>query len=106
MCLKDVFLATSPHSGGVGLGIVILLVGLLMAGGATISLRGIWARAQKAEPLPRQGPLPPASRPLRSPLVGNLSGRLRLLVSFDFGCLAVISLVLIFTGLVVIFHST
>jgi len=103
--LTPELLATVAKTGGVGLGIAILAVGTLMAGGASISLRSIWARARAADPPPRQGPIQEAPRPLRSPLVGELSGWLRLLVSFDFGCLAVISLVLIFLGLAVVFRS-
>jgi hypothetical protein len=98
-------LAAVSQPGGVGLGIVILGVGLLMAGGAAISLRSIWGRARAAEPLARQGPIGPEPRPLRSPQVGDFGGYLRLLVSFDFGCLAAIALVLIFLGLAVIFRS-
>ncbi|HUY57436.1 MAG TPA: hypothetical protein VMV12_06375 [Candidatus Micrarchaeaceae archaeon] len=97
--------AFSAASGGIGLGIVILAVGLLMAGGAAISLRSIWARARIEQPLARQGPLKDRARPLRSPGVGELKGWFRVLVSFDFGCLALVSLLLIFAGLVVIFRS-
>lgn len=97
--------AFSATSGGIGLGIVILAVGLLMAGGAAISLRSIWARARIEQPLARQGPLKDSARPLRSPEVGELKGWFRVLVSFDFGCLALVSLLLIFAGLVVIFRS-
>jgi hypothetical protein len=42
---------------------------------------------------------------LRSAQVGDFGGKLRLLVSFDFGCLALVALVLIFLGLAVIFRS-
>ncbi|MGA7087233.1 MAG: hypothetical protein WA724_07700 [Candidatus Dormiibacterota bacterium] len=87
------------------MGLVILGVGVLMAGGAAISLRSIWGRARAAEPVARQGPLPEPQRPLRSPQVGDFGGKLRLLVSFDFGCLAAVALVLIFLGLAVIFRS-
>jgi hypothetical protein len=97
--------AVVTKSGGVGLGIVILAVGVLMACGAALSLRSIWARAQVEQPLPRQGPIPEKPRPLRSPGVGNLSGWFRLVVSVDFGCLALVSLVLILAGLAVIFRS-
>jgi len=103
--LATTLLATVSKPGGVGLGVVILAVGLLMAGGATISLRSIWGRARAAEPVARQGPIPDAPRPLRSPQVGDFGGKLRLLVSFDFGCLAAVALVLIFLGLAVIFRS-
>ena len=105
MPLATSLLAAVTRTGGVGLGIAILAVGLLMAGGAAISLRSIWARTRAAEPPARQGPIKEEPRPLRSPLVGELRGGLRLLVSFDFGFLAVISLVLIFIGLAVIFRS-
>jgi len=98
-------LAAASKPGGVGLGLVILGVGLLMAGGAAISLRSIWGRARAADPVPRQGPIPDPQRPLRSPQVGDFGGKLRLLVSFDFGCLAALALVLIFLGLAVIFRS-
>ncbi|MFZ0169348.1 MAG: hypothetical protein WAL64_07985 [Candidatus Dormiibacterota bacterium] len=84
---------------------MILGVGVLMAGGAAISLRSIWGRARGAEPVARQGPIPDAPRPLRSPQVGDFGGKLRLLVSFDFGCLAAVALVLIFLGLAVVFRS-
>ncbi|HUY09340.1 MAG TPA: hypothetical protein VMW80_07800 [Candidatus Dormibacteraeota bacterium] len=105
MPLASLLVAAVPPSGGVGLGIVILAVGLLMAGGAAISLRSIWARARAEEPVARQGPIQEGSRPLRSPGVGELSGWFRMLVSFDFGCLALVSVVLIFAGLAVIFRS-
>jgi hypothetical protein len=105
MPLASSLVAVVAPSGGVGLGIVILAVGLLMAGGAAISLRSIWARARAEEPLARQGPIQEGPRPLRSPGVGELSGWFRVLVSFDFGCLALVSLVLIFAGLAVIFRS-
>jgi hypothetical protein len=103
--LTTTLLAVVSKPGGVGLGVVILAVGLLMAGGATLSLRSIWGRARAAEPLPRQGPVPDEPRPLRSAQVGDFGGKLRLLVSFDFGCLALVALVLIFLGLAVIFRS-
>jgi hypothetical protein len=105
VALTTTLLAVVTKPGGVGLGIVILAVGLLMAGGAAISLRSIWGRARVAEPVARQGPIPDAPRPLRSAQVGDFGGRLRLLVSFDFGCLAMVALVLIFLGLAVIFRS-
>lgn len=103
--LTTALLAAVSKPGGVGLGVVILGVGLLMAGGAAISLRSIWGRAKVAEPLARQGPIPDAPRPLRSLQVGDFGGKLRLLVSFDFGCLAAVAMVLIFLGLAVIFRS-
>jgi len=103
--LTTTLVAAVSRPGGAGLGIVILGVGLLMAGGAAISLRSIWGRARAAEPLARQGPIPDAPRPLRSSQVGDFGGKLRLLTSFDFGCLAVVALVLIFLGLAVIFRS-
>lgn len=105
MVLTPPLVAVVSRSGGVGLGIVILAVGVLMAGGAALSLRSIWSRAQAEESPPRQGPIPGARRPMRSPGVGDLSGWFRLLVSFDFGCLALVALVLIFAGMVVIFRS-
>jgi hypothetical protein len=98
-------LAAVSKPGGVGLGFVILGVGVLMAGGAAISLRSIWGRARAPEPVARQGPIPNPQRPLRSPQVGDFGGKLRLLVSFDFGCLAAVALVQIFLGLAVIFRS-
>lgn len=100
-----VALAAVAGTGGVGLGIVILAVGMLMAGGAALSLRSIWGRARAAAPMARQGPIAKDPPALRSPQVGELRGGLRLLVSFDFGCLAVIALALIFVGLAVIFRS-
>jgi len=103
--LAPTLLVAVSRPGGVGLGFVILGVGVLMAGGAAISLRSIWGRARAPEPVARQGPIPNAPRPLRSPQVGDFGGKLRLLVSFDFGCLAAVALVLIFLGLAVIFRS-
>jgi hypothetical protein len=103
--LTTTLLAATSKPGGVGLGVVILGVGLLMASGAAFSLRSIWGKAQVAEPPARQGPIPDPPRPLRSPQVGDFGGKLRLLVSFDFGCLAAIALLLIFLGLAVIFRS-
>lgn len=97
-------LATTTPADSLGLGIVILAVGCLMAGGAALSLRSIWGRMQRQEALPRQGPVR-EGKPLRSQGVGDLSGWFRLLVSFDFGCLALVSVVLIFAGLAVIFRS-
>lgn len=105
MPLTTPLVAVVAQADSFGLGIVILAVGFLMAGGATLSLRSIWARARAVEPLPRQGPIEEVARPLRSPGVGELSGWFRILVSFDFGCLALVSLVLIFAGLAVIFRS-
>ncbi|MGH7641921.1 MAG: hypothetical protein ACRENX_02720 [Candidatus Dormibacteria bacterium] len=105
MPLANPLVAVVTQAGGVGLGVVILAVGFLMAGGAALSLRSIWARAHAAEPLARQGPLASEKRPFRSPGAGELSGWFRILVSFDFGCLALVSLVLIFAGLAVIFRS-
>jgi hypothetical protein len=105
LLLTQPLLAAVDQGGGLGIGIVILAVGFLMAGGAALSLRSIWGRARAAEPLARQGPLNEGERPLRSPGVGELSGWFRILVSFDFGCLALVSVLLIFAGLVVIFRS-
>jgi uncharacterized iron-regulated membrane protein len=106
MPLAEPVLATVQPSGGVGLGIVIVAVGVLMAGGAAISLRSIWGRRRAPDqPLARQGPIPEPPRPLRSPRMGELRGMFRMLISFDFGCLALLSLVLIFLGLAVIFRS-
>ncbi len=99
-------LAAAGGSDGVGLGVIIVAVGVLMAGAAYITLRGIWGRSQPVdEPLPRQGPLPTASGQLRSPAVGEMRRGFRLLISFDFGCLALLSLLLLFIGLAVIFRS-
>ncbi|HVC22020.1 MAG TPA: hypothetical protein VNH82_01090 [Candidatus Dormibacteraeota bacterium] len=102
---RSLLLATVGQGDGLGIGIVILAVGLLIAAGAGLSLRSIWGRARAAAPLPRQGPLPEEGRPLRSPGVGELAGWFRVLVSFDFGCLALLALVLIFAGLAVVFRS-
>ncbi len=98
-------LTAASQGDGLGIGIVILAVGLLMAGGAALSLRSIWGRARATESLARQGPIKEPGRPLRSPGVGELSGWFRVLVSFDFGCLALLALVLVFAGLAVIFRS-
>ncbi|MGH7609202.1 MAG: hypothetical protein ACREOD_04565 [Candidatus Dormibacteria bacterium] len=96
--------ATGSPSGGTGLGIVILAVGVLMAGAAAITLRSIWGR-QPPPPEPGQRPEPGQPRPLRSPAVGEIRRGFGVLLSFDFGCLALMSAVLIFLGLVVIFRA-
>ncbi|HUY54962.1 MAG TPA: hypothetical protein VMV23_07370 [Candidatus Nanopelagicaceae bacterium] len=89
-----------------GLGILILGVGSLMAVGAAISLRTIWGRqAAQPDPLPRSGPLEETGKPLRSPAVGQMRTWFRILISFDFGCLALVSAVMLFLGLVVIFRA-
>ncbi|MGA9776561.1 MAG: hypothetical protein WBU92_11690 [Candidatus Dormiibacterota bacterium] len=90
-------LASTP-SGSVGLGLVILAVGFLMAGGAGLSLRSIWGRA--SQPAPEDG-----GRPLRSQAVGEMRTRFRLLLSFDLGCLTVTAAVLLFLGFTLIFRA-
>jgi hypothetical protein len=97
--------ATTTTSGSLGLGIVVLGVGLLMAFGASLSLRSIWGRQRPPEELPRFGPIPAQSKPLRSPAVGDLRTSVRLLLSFDFGCLALAATVLLLMGAVLIFRS-
>ena len=99
-------LVASAAGGSLGLGFVILAVGVLMASGAGISLRSIWGRQQpEPDPLPRSGPLEEPRRPLRSPAVGQMRTWFRVLISFDFGCLALASAVMLFLGLVVIFRA-
>lgn len=93
-----IVLATAT-SGGAGLGIVILAVAALMAFGAGLSLRSIWAR-QTPSGEPTEG-----DDRLRNPRVGRLRTPFRLLVSFDFGCLVLISAVLFFLGFAVIFRA-
>ena len=98
-------LATHP-GGSVGLGSLIVAVGVLMAFGAGLSLRSIWGKqAGQDQDSPRTGPLNPRAKPLRSPAVGPMRTWLRLLLSFDFGCLAVISVVLLLLGMILIFRG-
>ncbi len=98
-------LAAAPH-GSIGLGLVILAVGVLMAFGASLSLRSIWGnQSNNRGELPRSGPLVPTGRPLRSPAVGEMRTRFRVLLSFDFGCLALISVVLLLLGMILIFRG-
>jgi hypothetical protein len=103
--LALVVLSAQP-GGSVGLGSLIVAVGVLMAFGAGLSLRSIWGKQveQDAEQ-PRTGPLNPRAKPLRSPAVGQMRTWLRLLLSFDFGCLAVISAVLLLLGMILIFRG-
>lgn len=99
-------LVASAGGESLGLGILILGVGCLMAVGAAISLRSIWGRqSPQPDPLPRSGPLEENRKPLRSPAVGQMRTWFRVLVSFDFGCLALVSAVMLFLGLVVIFRA-
>jgi len=92
--------------GSVGLGLLILAVGMLMAFGAGLSLRSIWGRRAKEPPeLPRSGPLVPVGRPLRSPALGEMRTRFRILLSFDFGCLALVSVVLLLLGMILVFRG-
>jgi hypothetical protein len=96
---------TATTSGSLGLGILVLGVGVLMAFGASLSLRSIWGRQRPPEELPRFGPIPKQPKPLRSPAVGDLRTGFRLLLSFDFGCLAMAATVLLVMGAVLIFRS-
>lgn len=95
---------TTTGGSSAGLGIVILAVGLLMGGLATVTLRSIWSRSPGPPPPPgpgggRVGSEPPASpRPLH-PL-------LRAALSIDFGCLAMVAAVLCVLGLVLILRAT
>ncbi len=104
--VSPALLVVSASGESLGLGVLILGVGCLMALGAAISLRSIWGR-QSREPdsLPRSGPLEETRKPLRSPAVGQMRTWFRILVSFDFGCLALVSVVMLFLGLVVIFRA-
>ncbi len=88
-----------------GLGLVILAVGVLMASLAVVSLRSIWSRGSPPEPLPRQGPLPPPPVPLIAPGARDMPTRLRALVSVDFGCLTVVAVVLCGLGLVLVLRA-
>jgi hypothetical protein len=100
-----VVLAAHP-GGSVGLGAVIVAVGVLMAFGAGLSLRSIWGQqVEQDQAAPRTGPLNPRAKPLRSPAVGQMRTWLRVLLSFDFGCLAVVSAVLLLLGMVLIFRG-
>ncbi len=89
-------------SGSVGLGAVILAVGLLMAAGAAMSLRSIWGRRHQTE----QDEAADERNRLRAAGVGPVKGWLRLVVSFDFGCLALLAAALIFLGLVLLFRAS
>lgn len=86
--------------GSGGLGIVVLAVGLVMAGGAALSLRSIWGRESPGPDGSEEG-----RPPFRSPGVGQIRNRFRLLLSVDFGCLAATAAVLLFLGFVLIFRS-
>ncbi|MGH7610883.1 MAG: hypothetical protein ACREN4_02570 [Candidatus Dormibacteria bacterium] len=72
---------------------------------AGFTLRSIWGR-QSQPPRDRRSYEPGEPRPMRSPEVGEIRRGFGLLLSFDFGCLAVMAAVLIFLGLFVIFRST
>lgn len=89
----------TASSGGVGLGIVILAVGALMAFGAGLSLRSIWAR-QTSSGEPVEG-----DDRLRNPRVGQMRTPFRVLISFDFGCLVLVAAVLLFLGFALIFRG-
>lgn len=91
-------LTTAP-SGGAGLGIVVLAVAAVMAFGAGLSLRSIWTRqTPSAEPTA-------GNDHLRNPRVGQMRTPFRILISFDFGCLVLISAVLFFLGFALIFRA-
>ena len=90
--------ATAP--GSLGLGVLILCVGLLMASGAALTLRSIWGRPSSPDrPDGRSGV------PYRSARVGEMRTRFRLLISFDFGCLSLTAALLLFLGFVLVFRS-
>ena len=88
-----------------GLGLVILAVGLLMAGLAVMSLRTIWTREPPPEPLPRQGPLPPLRDPGIAAAARGMSTGLRAALSVDFGCLTAVAIVLCGLGLVLVLRA-
>ena len=99
-------LVVSAGGSSLGLGFLILAVGVLMAAGAGISLHSIWGRQrQTPQSLPRSGPVEAQRRPFRSPAVGQMGTRFRVLISFDFGCLALVSGVLLLLGLVLVFRA-
>ena len=103
--LQPLTLTVASH-GSVGLGALILAVGLLMAFGAGLSLRSIWGKqAPQERNLPRTGPLSPTAKPLRSPRLGPMRTWLRLVLSLDFGCLALVSAVLLLLGMILIFRG-
>ncbi|MDA8332235.1 MAG: hypothetical protein M0027_13755 [Candidatus Dormibacteraeota bacterium] len=92
--------------GSVGLGAITLAVAFILAFGASLSLRSIWAKQTKEDPdAPRTGRLDPRAKQLRSPALGPIRTRYRLLLSFDFGCLAIASAVLLLVGLILIFRG-
>ncbi|MHB1525413.1 MAG: hypothetical protein ACYCZN_03895 [Candidatus Dormibacteria bacterium] len=106
MQLQVSVLVAAAGGSSLGLGLLILAVGVLMATGAGVSLRSIWGRQQQAPPaLPRSGPLDAQRRPLRAPAVGQMRTCFRVLISFDFGCLALVSAVMLWLGLVLIFRA-
>jgi len=97
--------AAAPRGGG-GVGGVGRAGGLQLAFGASLSLRSIWGKPVPPEKeLPRTGPLNPRAKPLQSPALGNVRTRVRLLLSFDFGCLALVAAFLILTGMVIVFRG-
>ena len=105
MRASPVILAAAP-GGSVGLGSLIVGVGVLMAFAAGLTLRSIWGKPpEQDDNAPRTGPLDPRAKPLRSPALGLMRTSLRLLLSFDFGCLAVISAVLLLLGLILTFRG-
>jgi|GEM_PF-3502967 hypothetical protein len=92
--------------GSVGLGAITLAVAFILAFGAGLSLRSIWAKQTSEDPEAAQtGRLDPRSKQLRSPALGPIRTRYRVLLSFDFGCLAVASAVLLLVGLILIFRG-
>ncbi len=83
--------------GSFGLGLLVLGVGFLMALGAALTLRSIWGRPTAQERADGE-----AGVPYRSAQVGEMRTRFRLLISFDFGCLAITAAVLLFIGFAII----
>ena len=83
-----------------GLGLLVLGVGLLMAFGAALTLRSIWGQPTSSERADGG-----TGVPYRSARVGEMRPRFRLLISVDFGCLAITSAVLLFIGFAIIFRA-
>ncbi len=92
--------AAVASGGNFGLGLLVLCVGFLMAFGAALTLRSIWGQPSSPERADGE-----TGVPYRSAQVGEMRTRFRLLISFDFGCLAITSAVLLFIGFAIIFRA-
>lgn len=92
--------AAVAAGGSFGLGLVVLAVGFLMAFGAALTLRSIWGRPTSPERADGA-----TGVPYRSAQVGEMRTRFRLLISFDFGCLAITAAVLLLVGFAIIFRA-